>query len=53
MVIYQIFEVLFDCYDGKHTWGALAEIHRFFPLLIKSFEKWLARHCETEIVPTK
>ena len=38
-------------YDGKHTWGALEDQRRFTPQLVSSFEKWLAKYCDTTIVP--
>ncbi len=51
LVITQIFENLLAMYEGKHTWGKLADNRHFTPQLIGSFEKWLARYCDTEIVP--
>jgi len=51
LVLTQIFESLFDCYDGKHTWDALEGKLKFNPVLVSSFQKWLARYCNTEIVP--
>lgn len=52
LIITQIFDSLNNMYDEKHTWDALAENRRFTPQLIGSFEKWLARYCDTAIVPT-
>lgn len=51
LIITQIFDALLAMYDGKYTWNALEEQRRFTPLLISSFEKWLARYCDTSIVP--
>lgn len=51
LIITQIFDTLFAMYDGKHTWGALEDQRRFAPQLVSSFEKWLARYCDTTIVP--
>lgn len=51
LVISQIFSVLYDLYDGKHTWDALEKNRRFTPMLVDSFEKWLARYCSIDVVP--
>ncbi len=51
LVITQIFNALLSFYDGKHTWNLLSENKHFTPILIGSFEKWLARYCSAEIVP--
>lgn len=51
LVITQIFEALLALYDGKHTWNSLEEVERYTPHLVHSFEVWLARYCNTEIVP--
>lgn len=52
LVITQIFNALIDLYDGKHTWNKLAENRHFTPRLINSFELWLAKYCDKDIVPT-
>lgn len=52
LVLSQIFELLLGCFDGKHTLDALEEMRKFNPILVCSFQKWLARYCETEIVPS-
>ncbi len=52
LVITQIFDTLLAMYDGKYTWNVLNENRRFVPQLISSFEKWLSRYCDTDIVPT-
>lgn len=51
LVISQIFSVLYALYDDKHTWDALEKNRRFTPVLVDSFEKWLARYCSTDVVP--
>lgn len=51
LVLFQIFNELMSFYDGKHTWNALEENRRFTPILVDSFQKWLARYCSVEIVP--
>lgn len=53
LVITQIFNSLFCLYNKEHTWGKLNEREKYTPLLIGSFEKWLARYCEFDIIPTK
>ena len=51
LVINQIFSELLNLYDGKHTWTPLKENRHFTPMLIDSFEIWLARFCFPDIVP--
>lgn len=51
LVINQIFEVLYKTYDGKHSWRLIEEKKKFYPLLMDSFVKWLAKYCEISIVP--
>lgn len=52
LVITQIFNELLSLYDGKYTWNSLEKNRCFTPELIGSFEKWLARYCATEIIPS-
>jgi dGTPase len=51
LVINQIFDVLMKTYDGKHSWSLIEEEKKYYPVLMNSFEKWLARYCYTEIIP--
>lgn len=51
LVITQIFDLLFHCYDGKHSWDALEKQKRYYPASIQYFIKWLARYCDPDIVP--
>lgn len=51
LVITQIFDALLEMYEDKHTWNKLDANRCFTPLLVSSFEKWLARYCDTKIVP--
>ena len=51
LVLSQIFETLYKLYDGKHSFESLDMAKRYYPLLISSFEKWLAKYCVTDIVP--
>lgn len=51
LVLSQIFDTLLSFYDGKYTWSLLSENKHFTPVLIDSFEKWLARYCSETIIP--
>ena len=51
LVLTQIFHTLYGCYAGRYTWNTLSEKLRLTPTLLNSFEKWLLRYCDTEIVP--
>lgn len=51
LVITQIFNTIYSFYDDKHTWDNLEKNKAFFPTLIESFKKWLARYCSTDIIP--
>lgn len=51
LIINQIFKVLLSTYDGKHSWDNLRKYEEFYPDMINSFEKWLSRYCQPDIVP--
>lgn len=51
LVITQIFLFLLDTFDGRHSWNALDKKEKSCPLLIKSFKAWLAKYCDSTIVP--
>ena len=51
LIINQIFHVLKKTYDGKHSWSVIDEQKRHYPLLMGSFDKWLAKYCFIDIVP--
>lgn len=51
MVITQIFMILLETYDGKHSWNELEDMRKYYPTLVLSFEKWLASYCDSAIVP--
>ncbi len=51
LVINQIFDILMKTYDDKHSWVKIEEKKTFYPLLMNSFDKWLARYCDPDIVP--
>lgn len=51
LVISEIFNILLNSYDGRHTFSALdAELH-YSPILLDSFKKWLCRYCELDLIP--
>ena len=51
LVIMQLFETLKYLYGGKYTISNLESDKRFAPTLFSSFETWLAKYCDIEIVP--
>lgn len=51
LVINQIFCVLQATYDGKHSWEMINQKKKYYPLLMSSFSKWLARYCCVSIIP--
>lgn len=51
LVITEIFTVLLDCYDEKHTFSALDTQLQYSPILLSSFKKWLCRYCESDFIP--
>lgn len=51
LVIEQIFESLFELYEGPNTWENLAKERRYHPVLLSSFEKWIAEYCDLGFVP--
>lgn len=51
LVITEIFNILLETYKKEYSWNELEKKRRFYPILIASFEKWLARYCISRIVP--
>ena len=51
LVITQLFDFLLSTYDGNHSWVSLDKNEKTCPILIKSFKTWLAKYCESAIVP--
>ena len=51
LVITQIFAFLLDAFDGSHSWVALDKKEKACPMLVKSFKVWLAKYCDSTIVP--
>ena len=52
LVLTQIFDLIYECFDGQQSWQALDVQKQFYPSVILYFEKWLARYCDPDIVPT-
>lgn len=50
LVINQIFDILKKTYDGKHSWELIKKKKKYYPVLMDSFEKWLAHYCFADIV---
>lgn len=51
MIIQNIFNTLLEAYDAKHTWENVDDLSNNSMTLALSFSKWLARYCESKIVP--
>lgn len=51
LVLNQIFHTLKKTYDGKNSWSLINEQKRYYPILMGSFDKWLAKYCFIDIVP--
>lgn len=51
LVLSQLFETLYKTYDGKYSFENLNSIRGYYPTLVSSFEKWLSKYCDTDIVP--
>lgn len=44
LVINQIFDVLFDCFDGNNTLTKLEELKIFYPILASCFIDWIKKY---------
>ncbi len=53
LVITQIFKFLYSKFDGEHSWLSLENSKETCPLLVGSFQKWLAKYCLIEVIPPK
>ena len=51
LVLTEIFEILYSTYDERNTWEKLNSLRGYCPTLIDTFEKWLIRYCEEDIIP--
>ena len=50
LVIKEIFYVLMDTYDGIHSFDKIRAKVKYCPMLMNSFEKWLVKYCDVNIV---
>lgn len=53
LIITEIFNILLECYDEKHTFSALKANLQYSKKLLDSFTKWLCKYCDSEIIPEK
>jgi len=51
LIISEIFWTLLPLYSSEHTFENLKKQKAYYPLLMSSFEKWLAQYCDGDIVP--
>ena len=51
LILTQLFEVLYQTYDGKHSFDSLNSIKKYYPTLVSTFENWLLKYCDSSIVP--
>lgn len=51
LVINQIFETLYDLYDGGDIWQRIAQEKAYQPIFMNSFEGWLSEYCDEDFVP--
>lgn len=51
MVLTEIFDMLMQCYAGADTWEMLKRREAYYPSMARTFSHWLARYCDSEIVP--
>ncbi|PWM44174.1 MAG: hypothetical protein DBX47_05815 [Clostridiales bacterium] len=50
IIITQIFDELLSLYDKNNLRKLMEKEQRYFPILMDSFESWLAKYCEPEII---
>lgn len=51
LIIRQLFETLLSMYDGKYTLKNISKYRKFTPKLVTCFEEYLAKYCNTKIIP--
>jgi dGTPase len=51
LILTQIFNALYVCYDGRHTIQTLLDKLTYAPQLQRTFTEWLARYCVLDIIP--
>lgn len=50
LVLNEIFNVLMDTYDGIHSLDKIKARIKYYPMLMGSFEKWLVKYCDVDII---
>lgn len=50
LVLGQLFNMLYEQYDERHTLSKLESIKKYYPSFVSSFEIWLARYCDVSII---
>ena len=50
LVLNEIFNVLMDTYDGIHSLDKIKAKIKYYPMLMGSFEKWLVKYCDVDII---
>lgn len=51
LMLNEICEALLSLYDGDKTWEKLKNVRRYYPNFIKTFEDYIAKYCNPEVVP--
>lgn len=49
LVIRQLFNALFDAYDGENTLTELSQRAEYYPMLMKDFSDWISKYCDPEM----
>lgn len=52
LIIHELFDLLLNTYADGNYWSLLAKEKKHAPTLIGSFEKWLAKYCEIDTLPS-
>ena len=53
MVIKEIFELLYNCYNGGLVFEGLKEKGVHYPMIIGEFTNFLTKYCDSAVVPEK
>ncbi len=51
LVVTEMFDLLYNCFDGKNTWNSLKTKLHFTPKIYKAFTGWLAHYCNVDSLP--
>ncbi|BBF42999.1 deoxyguanosinetriphosphate triphosphohydrolase [Lachnospiraceae bacterium KM106-2] len=49
LIIHELYDALYDVYDGENTIRAISERMDEYPELMKTFAEWLVRYCEQDL----